>query len=346
MDTATLAQHRRVYVFAHARSCSHLFYKLLKGHPIFQATEPMTFNNACTLGTDRQAAYYSREQTLAALGMSADEVAHVSWQSALDEMQKHVANAESKGKWLLSMDHPYQLMSFSALRNLLPVSPCDEPAIPVITDRKLDISPEQSVGLETSPKHPTNPTLLPDRFFFSFTPIIVIRHPARTIPSYVRAVGSVSFPEFPVAAGNFLLERMFFDSFKAIEEARAAKEGRAPAMPIVVDTGKLVKDPRGTMRKVCEALGIDDGPIQYTWEKAEKSSEYRNNDSKVSEVFFGTFNQSTGVIPDHARFDKPLDIQEEERLWAEEWDESVARLLAEKVAAAMEDYEYLLQYSV
>ncbi|KAL0563049.1 hypothetical protein V5O48_019029, partial [Marasmius crinis-equi] len=224
MDTGTLAQHRRVYVFAHTRTRSHLFYKLLKGHPIFQATDPLTFNSACILGIDRQVAYHSRENTLAALGMGADEVADVSWQSALDELQRHVADAESKGKWPLSMDHPFYLMSFSALRNLLPVSACEEPAIPVITDRMLDISPERSVGLVTSTEHPNNPTLLPDRFFFSFTPIIVIRHPARAIPSYVRALGSVSFPEFPIVAGNFLLERIFFDSFKAFEEARAARE--------------------------------------------------------------------------------------------------------------------------
>ncbi|KAK1223702.1 hypothetical protein PQX77_013423 [Marasmius sp. AFHP31] len=45
-------------------------------------------------------------------------------------------------------------------------------------------------------------------------------------------------------------------------------------------------------------------------------------------------------------YNKPLDIETEERKWMEEWDEDTARVLRKMVEEAMEDYQYLLQYSV
>ncbi|KAF9264319.1 hypothetical protein L218DRAFT_958399, partial [Marasmius fiardii PR-910] len=116
-----------------------------------------------------------------------------------------------------------------------------------------------------------NSTLFPDRFLFSFTPIITIRHPARVIPSFLRAFShygdDYSHPDFMVAGESFRLERLIFDSFKSFEKARAVEEGREPRTPIVVDGDKLVADPQGQMKKL-----------------------------KAGEAFLGSFNRSTGVI--------------------------------------------------
>jgi len=39
-------------------------------------------------------------------------------------------------------------------------------------------------------------------------------------------------------------------------------------------------------------------------------------------------------------------ISEEAKKWATEWDEAVAKKMIEFVEAAMEDYEYLLQFCI
>jgi hypothetical protein len=43
---------------------------------------------------------------------------------------------------------------------------------------------------------------------------------------------------------------------------------------------------------------------------------------------------------------KPIVIAEEAEKWVKEWDEDVARKLAYFCEAAMDDYAYLLQFSI
>ena len=43
---------------------------------------------------------------------------------------------------------------------------------------------------------------------------------------------------------------------------------------------------------------------------------------------------------------KPINTEEEVSGWSNEWNEETARRLEQKVAGQMEDYEYLLQYSI
>ncbi|KAL0571676.1 hypothetical protein V5O48_010277 [Marasmius crinis-equi] len=337
MDT----QPHRIYVLAHTRSASHLFYQLLSQHPSTQATQPRFCGYAYCLGSDNQAPSASAEKWLDAFGVTEEEASEISWQKTLDELQQKVADAESEGKHFLTMDHPYHLITSSSINSLMNLRRETKPA-PTITDRKLDLGGiRESATADLAPH--SNPTLLPDRFLFSFTPIIVIRHPARAIPSYLRAYRRIapesSHPDFTVAAA-FLPERLVFDAFKSFEESKALAEGRAARVPIVVDGDKLLQDSQGQMKKVCEALGLDEGQISYTWDRPGLEE-----NTKVAEAFFGTINSSTGIFPAE-KSAAPLDMQEEVKTWAKEWDISTAQTLEEKVRAAMEDYEYLSQYSL
>ncbi|KAL0569958.1 hypothetical protein V5O48_012007 [Marasmius crinis-equi] len=352
------SEHRRVYLLAQQRSCSHLAYQLLSSHPAFKATSPRSFAKAYQVGTDSQApttdhltALRMREH-----GLEAEAAARISYQGTLDDMQMEIADAESKDKRFLTMDHPFYLMS-SAFVNAHLGSAADgledKPA-PLITDRQLDIPVGlRSVPSNLPPRSESNPTLLPDRFFFSFTPILTIRHPAHAIPSNLRAARSVSseFPEFATAIGtSFRFPRLVFDSFKF--------RGGGPS-PIVMDGGRLVQDPQGQMKKLCKVLGLDESGIRYMWDETIETLGSR--ESKTAKAFLGTFHGSKGVIADKVsemehslrilkltyriqKYNQPVDIQEETKKWAEEWGEDVARTLQEKVAAAMEDYEYLLEY--
>ncbi|KAL0568018.1 hypothetical protein V5O48_013972 [Marasmius crinis-equi] len=288
---------------------------------------------------------YSREQWQRSLGVNDETAEKTSYQECVDNSQKKVAEAESEGKWALTMDHPFSLMPSSLVNSHLSVPGRETKPTPVVADRMLDVRDRTEGSLPADLGMYHNPTLLPDRFFFSFTPIITIRHPARTIPSWLRSFhslgGTLLDTEFPVFADSFRWERLVFDSFMAFEKSRAAEEGREVNTPIVVDGDKLVKDPRGQMKKVCERLGIDEEGIKYSWERPQ----HWIQTPVIGETMMGTYTQSTGVVRD-ARYNKPLDVKEEVAKWAEEWDENVAGILEGKVAAAMEDYEYLLQFTL
>ncbi|KAL0568021.1 hypothetical protein V5O48_013975 [Marasmius crinis-equi] len=335
--------HRRVFVWTHPRSASHLFYQLLKEHPIFQNIGSMSGFYAYTLGTDMQSSF-SREQWQRFLGTDNETAAKISYQGCVDDLQKKVAEAESEGKWPLAMEHPCTLMPSSLVNSHLSVPGRETKPTTVVVDRMLDVGDQTESPLPADLGMYHNPTLLPDRFFFSFTPIITIRHPARTIPSWLRSFhslgGTLLDTEFPVFADSFRWERLVFDSFMTFEKSRAAEEGREVNTPIVVDGEKLVKDPHGQMKKVCGRLGIDEEGIKYSWERPQYGKGL-----EAGETIMGAINRSTGVVAD-ARYNKPLDVKDEVEKWAEEWDENVASILEGKVAAAMEDYEYLLQFSL
>ncbi|KAK1217042.1 hypothetical protein PQX77_020316 [Marasmius sp. AFHP31] len=336
--------HRRVYVFAHPRSTSHLFYQLLGGHPSFEATKPLSCMPAYRLGVDSQSALDPSKAACDAYGLDVETLTKASWQNFVDTTQRNVADAEAKGKCFLAMDHPYQLMPSSLVNSQLDVPERKTRPTPSVVDHKFDLAASPS-GVECGDDlgaH-SNPTLIPDRFFFSFTPIVTIRHPAHATPSTYRALremgGEISYLDFPVLT-SYKLTRLVFDSYKAYA-ASMEKSGIANALlPIVVDGEKLVKDPQGQMKKVCDALGLDEGGIRYNWDSPEM-----RKGTKLGNAFFKTLNGSNGVVP-NSKYDMPIDIESETLKWAQEWDEVTAKALRKRVEEDMEDYQYLLQCSV
>ncbi|KAJ8075725.1 hypothetical protein AAF712_004612 [Marasmius tenuissimus] len=334
--------HRRVYVFAHPRSTSHLFYQLLSGHPSFKAAKPLSCMPAYRLGVDSQAALDPSKAACDAYGIDDETLTKVSWQNFVDTTQRNVAEAEAKGKRFLAMDHPYQLMPSSLVNSQLNIPERKTRPTPSVVDRKFDLAASPS-GLGDDLDVRSNPTLIPDRFFFSFTPIITIRHPAHATPSTYRALremgGEISNLDFPVLT-SYKLTRLVFDSYKAYADSMEQGDIANVPLPIVVDGEKLVKDPQGQMKKVCDTLGLDEGGIRYNWDSPEM-----RKGTKLGNAFFKTLNESNGVVP-NPKYDKPIDIESETVKWAQEWDEEIAKALRKRVEGDMEDYQYLLQYSV
>uniref|UniRef100_A0A0W0EU64 Uncharacterized protein n=1 Tax=Moniliophthora roreri TaxID=221103 RepID=A0A0W0EU64_MONRR len=188
-----------------------------------------------------------------------------------------------------------------------------------------------------------NPTIFPERFFFSITsPIITIRHPAHMLSSWARAVSAYGIPP----EGDLVLhdmemlsryrwERLIFDEYR-----------KGGGKPIVVDGDKLLQDTKGQMKQLCEALRVDDAKIQYTWDSAvDHKDELYSHFPEPMIAFIGMMRGSKGVI-DRQVDNKDLDIAVEERKWAEEWNEDLARTMREFVTSSLEDYGYLLQFSL
>ncbi|KIK64798.1 hypothetical protein GYMLUDRAFT_39761 [Collybiopsis luxurians FD-317 M1] len=201
-------------------------------------------------------------------------------------------------------------------------------------DHKLDvIGPEIDLDLP-SPPFP-NPTLLPDRIVATVSPVVIIRHPIFTYPSWVRASsvfgGNVFDAEFSLV-GSYRWQRIIYDFYREYYD-KTDPEGKKD-WPIVMDGDKLVEDTQGQMKKFCELVGLTESEIQYSWDSAGRPPD------RLLTAFMGTISESTGVIkgPDSLRIP---DLDEEVKKWTAEWNEEVAQKVKEAVNSSLEDYEYL-----
>ncbi|KAK7019738.1 hypothetical protein VNI00_017978 [Paramarasmius palmivorus] len=239
------------------------------------------------------------------------------------------------------MDHPHLLMPTSIL-NTDARYPRVLRAVPTMKDTFLGL-PKNQVS-PAVPEENINPTFLPDRFFFSFTPIITIRHPALVLPSYMRAAQMKAetgcfedqiLSDLEIMA-SLRWERMVFEAF------RARNDGLAP---IVVDGTKVVQEPQAQMERLCELLGIDGSQIQYTWEAGREASTVGSDLGLIGEPFLRNLTQSTGVVSEK-RYEEPPDLAEEMQKWSEEWNAEIASAMEQMIHNRLADYEYLSQFSI
>ncbi|ESK89817.1 hypothetical protein Moror_16782 [Moniliophthora roreri MCA 2997] len=265
------------------------------------------------------------------------------YRSSFDQLGMSIRKIEETGSIPLTMEHP-QLIIPRGIVNKDSKYPRPYPHAIQVLDHMLDVQGDTTNLPVQQLSGKANPTIFPDRFLFSITsPIITIRHPAHMLPSYVRGMSTlgVSFDsDFFLheleAVSRYRWERLIFNCFSG-----------AGRKPIVIDGGNLLEDPKGQMKKLCEGLGIDESKIEYTWNLGDdrKDGLYSHVPEPLLKAFAGTLHQSTGVIGRPVG-DKPLDLAIEERKWADEWNDDLARRMSELVKLSMPDYEHLSQFSI
>jgi hypothetical protein len=146
--------------------------------------------------------------------------------------------------------------------------------------------------------------MLPDfdrSWMHSAKSVFLIRHPARVIASYVQK------REMPTFADLGFQQQI--DLFEEVEAGNA---------PVVVDSADIRSDPEKTLKKLCEAIGIEWQPAMLHWPKGGHSS-----DGAWASHWYGSVHASSGFAgPEGPMPDLPEDY----------------RPLLEK---ALEPYEYL-----
>ncbi|KAL0575949.1 hypothetical protein V5O48_006019 [Marasmius crinis-equi] len=263
------------------------------------------------------------------------------FQYCLDELERSIAKAETEGKIASMKEHSYAMMDSETINRHIDIER-ESRARPVILDNFLDVpEPDRSVGqIEFTPTLPIpNPTLIPDRLFVSFTPVIIIRHPVKTLPSLLRAsgqlVGATVFDaDFPMDS-SFKWQRMVYDCYKAWFSSSG---GCDESLPIVIDADKLINNSEGQMEVLCKRVGLDPAGIKYTWETQAP-------DNQAQAIFGKTLFESTAVIQGEKTANPPV-LEDEVKRWAKEWDEETAREMKRRVELNLPDYEYLLQRSI
>ncbi|KAJ3740855.1 hypothetical protein DFH05DRAFT_1404964 [Lentinula detonsa] len=346
----------RIFLFSHLRTRSNLFMRLLETHPKVIA-KLYPFKDAFMNGPECQNAISTKQGRATAIGKSMKEFeetfAHTTFQAGLDAMEKTIAEAESE--IAVIKEHTCFMLDSNIINGNVYCDREDKPR-PVIIDHRLDI--QRYENKENSVPHHVqrtefplpNPTLLPDRIISTLQPVIIIRHPSYTFPSALRASSSyganVFDPDFAIIA-SFRWQRVVFDFYREYcERGRKLSCGRG-RWPVVVDGDKLINDTKGQMTKFCQVVGLEESDIRYSWDP------HYVKRNAVWDAFTKIAEESTGVIKTSVRIgfllvalDSSLDVEEHMKKWTEEWDERVAQQLKKAVEASMEDYEYLLKYSI
>lgn len=145
-----------------------------------------------------------------------------------------------------------------------------------------------------------NPTILPDRFLKTFSPVLIIRHPAKQIASWYKAsrvfATELDDPDFELA-GTFKFSRLVFDYYKSLYHPKQngapngnAQNGKTVKLhwPIVIDGDDVINDTEGMAKRFCSVTGLDPAGVIYKWEKIEPIN-------KEVEAFQGTLSKSSGV---------------------------------------------------
>lgn len=210
-------------------------------------------------------------------------------------------------------------------------------ACPVVVDRNVPSS--ISSGSYKSPTSPPaarkNPTILPDSFLNSMTPLILFRHPALMIPSFYRAAQkgkieiSIYDEHWPVNASLRWL-RLVYDWYRDAT-------GKSARSVIVIDSDDLINSP-GFSSHLFASLGIDQQHLQTSWEP--KSEAYRADKGHRVNSFKSTLWDSTRIIRGKRR-DYEIDVAAEQEKLREEFGDEVGNIMARYIDLAMGDYHYL-----
>ncbi|KAJ8094054.1 hypothetical protein PM082_009944 [Marasmius tenuissimus] len=324
----------RIFLFTHPRTASNLLTRIIETHPSV-AVKTYPFINAFRFGPEKMITRGTPQLDKFYKDFNTDEVfKDVTFQYSIDELERAIAEVEAQGKIPVLKEHSYHMMDSESFKPHIDIDRKTR-ARPVIVDKRLDLpESEREAASEPSLRIP-NPTLLPDRLFVTFTPILLIRHPARMLPSLLSAFGQIGAnpfdPDFPIDS-SYKWQRQMYDCYNAWFREKDAR------LPIVIDGDKLINDPQGQMEKLCSIVGLDSAGVKYTWESQEL-------DTPVKALFIRTLCASTGVIQGDETAKPPV-LEDEVKKWAEQWDEETAQEMKRRAELVLLDYEYLLDRSI
>jgi hypothetical protein len=210
--------------------------------------------------------------------------------------------------------------------------------------------------------HPLNDTYLTDTELRTFTPVLLIRHPAKSFYSFQRVDHSVDMgKEMPTeyAEGQERWINIFLTmrwtrrlaEWYDLQHERPSKLTNGAAngetttngtatpcpSPIILDADDLIASTETILPKLAARLGLDASKFQYTW-KIEAEEE-RKGRSAMQRQMLSTLLDSTGVLPEKVA--GKVDLDHEEEKWKGEFGEETAARLRRRVEDAIADYEFL-----
>jgi hypothetical protein len=257
--------------------------RLFESHPDLSVTG-YTFYDAFFWGPERLDCR-SSSQMSAELVRRGGVNPSATYQNGFNRLQTFIADAEAAGKIPFIKEHIFFINDPEVVAANIICLPNGTPRIlkPKPAIEYGPSAPAKSISL------PENPTVLPNDFLATFLPVILIRHPAKMIPSYYRAAkdtyGATVFDEeFPVNT-CFRWSRLIFDWYQTYY-----RSSNIAQRPIVIDAEDVINDSHNIAEKFCTMVGLDHKYVQYSWAAAADQCD------PIHAVFQGTLRNSTGIV--------------------------------------------------
>ena len=311
-----------LFVFDTPRSCSNLFGKLLSTHPrLYHVQRPYLL--AASRGPERINAGVSAatQQRFVAKRKEVPEEITERWEKmtyadANAKLTAEVESAQSQGKIAVAQEHAALCM------------------MPDVVHAHLN-NPETNCSAPVQ----TNPTVLRNDLMRRCVPIVLMRHPALSVPSCYRMHRKENMLNIDDGAFQWWISlrwiRLVHEYFGPLAGCNQCTDGKGLRRPIVIDANDVVHDTTNTMVKLCSAVGIDPDGIQQTWQSSENGEIPEGAIRSFREPFL----RSTGVARNGGNV--KVDLDSATREWSDEFGNHIAEVIRSKVDAEMETYWHL-----
>lgn len=258
---------QRIFIFDSPTTCSTLLCSLFSGPPqIAQLLSP--FEQATTYQTEYR------------ISRGRDDFAPV-----------HLAPVQRTTKPSSDRRMSHDLATRRLLNWIVQVEARGQ--VPWIKEQTL-LTLQHQVLLDTAreklPALPSNPTFLPDEIFFTFTPILLIRHPALLIPAFYRKMQHLyegpGDKAFALATTN-KVTRMIFDVYCENWRGRSRNRKQRPLPPIVIESDDLEMSTGAIVSLLCDRLGFDslDARIALEYEDDPNTSHCHSMMDSTTHLF-------------------------------------------------------------
>ncbi|RMZ09072.1 hypothetical protein D0862_03732 [Hortaea werneckii] len=323
---------RRIFIFDNPRTCSHLFSKLFANHPNLQLLYH-PFLPAALYGPER---YQLKTKHCAA----ADEVQRewgtseefrewnvVTYESANRKLVEEIEAAEGQNKSIFCSEHLNALMKQDRMLSHL---------------RSPTLNPNPTTPPPHSETIPTNPTNIPETLLATLTPILLLRHPALSIPSSWRTESGIK--KLEIDDEDFYLLTTYRWSRDLFDYLFQRSTSSGWKRPVVIDAYDIVHRTGALTGKLCGELGLDAAGVQEQWTQLPREEW---PDHSVVVAYTRDLLGSSGVDRGSGKpLEENFDIDVETEKWKTEFGEEVGRKLRKCVEAEMADYEYLRSFKL
>ncbi|KAL8680079.1 MAG: hypothetical protein Q9186_003718 [Xanthomendoza sp. 1 TL-2023] len=272
---------------------------------------------------------------------------NATYQNSFNKLQQYLAEIEHEGKTIFFKEHGFMMLDPGVFTTEFPPSdsrpqrPC-----PKVVDQTAHDSGKDGDSISGSDiVQKTNPSVLPDTFIRTLCPIIQIRHPAISIPSYYRTKALSDMFSLDYLAGtSYAWSRITFDWFcEHVYTHRKDTPRGNISWPLVVDGDDLVNDNERVISAICSLAELDMNGIIKAWDPT--SEEIKKKQPEMLQRFMSTLQASTGIIKSGRKVED-ISVDKEAEKWIEEFGSEVANRLKETVEATMDHYLYLAQFRI
>ncbi|KAF2161065.1 hypothetical protein M409DRAFT_28395 [Zasmidium cellare ATCC 36951] len=345
MEQESRLPKRHVLIFDHPRSCSNLLGKLLETHPdVTRLHRP--WRDARTRVADRTGLSFTPETAVRfqkrRLGAEQPDFSHLTVAKANEHVAESIRAAREKNtppSSSLTKPSTALCTTCNVKGNLAIIQ--EHTAI-LITDEAIHGTLHDSSSL---PNPSANTTIIRSDILQTSIPLLLIRHPALAIPSFLRMhlLEEMLVPEDEMFRYwiSYRWLRIIYSHLASLARENSAND---LAEPVIIDAYDIVQKTPAVMARLCELFHIGQGEIRETWEVGEGVvGEPNELDVRWVETLWG----SRGVIRrEDGVVDWEIRVGELVEGWGREFGGDRGEVLKGMVEGEMEDYGFLWERRV